>query len=218
MIFSRITPENRNGNRQNGELENAESYRRNLEEYDDEDDEQTVEQRRTELNRQGLRPEEVDSIDVDEEEVPESRIGIDLPYILANPGSRDDLYLRDGDTIRIPKELQTVAISGAVMQDVEVRYRDGANLNHYINSAGGFAVNAQKGRVYVVYANGDVDRRRRYIFGLFKSSPSIEPGAHIIIPAKPDRERLTRGEIISISTAVVGMSTSILIAIDRLRN
>jgi len=98
-----------------------------------------------------------------------------------------------------------------------VRYQPGRNFSYYINRAGGFAEDARSGRGYVVYANGDVDRRKRYLFGLIKNSPSIEPGAQIIIPQKPERQRLTTGEIVSISSAVVGMSTSLLIAIDRIR-
>ncbi len=187
-------------------------------EEDEEEAERSVERRRAELNRQGLRIEEDDTREVSDRDrrLQERRIGIDLDAILASPGSREDLFLRDGDVLRVPQELQTVAISGAVMQDVEVRFRDGASLSYYIDRAGGFATNAQKGRVYVVYANGDVDRRKRYIFGLIKSSPDMEPGAHIIIPAKPVRDRMNVGEVISISAAIVGMSTSLLIAIDRL--
>lgn len=184
-----------------------------------EESEQSIEQRRAELNRQNLRPAETDSVNQNSEEMAlrSRRISIDLPYILSNPGSSDDLYLRDGDVIRIPKELQTVAINGAVMQNVEVRYREGAGMSYYIDSAGGFTTNAQKGRIYVVYPNGDVDRKKRYLFGLINNSPPIEPGTQIIIPAKPERARLTTGEIVSISAAVVGMSTSLMIAIDRLR-
>jgi protein involved in polysaccharide export with SLBB domain len=173
-------------------------------------------QQRTELNTQDFRSSQNDSVRAAGTRAStESRIGIDLASILENPGSRDDLYLRQGDVLRIPQELQTVAISGAVMQDVEVRFQDGANLGYYVDRAGGFATNAKKDRVYVVYANGDVDRRKSYIFGLIKNSPSIEPGAHIIIPAKPEREGMDTGEIVSISAAIVSMTTSLIIALDR---
>ena len=180
------------------------------------DSESSIEVRRAELNRQGVLDDESVEMGERDRRHPERRIGIDLDAILASPGSREDLFLRDGDVLRVPQELQTIAISGAVMQDVEVRFREGESLRYYIDRAGGFAANAQKGRVYVVYANGDVDRRKRYIFGLIKSSPDMEPGAHIIIPAKPVRDRMNVGEVISISAAIVGMSTSLLIAIDRL--
>ena len=185
-------------------------------EQEEENEMQRVDLRRSEMNREDFRPPE-DTLDRERDDVvTESRIGIDLVEIMENPGTREDLFLRDGDVYRIPQEIQTVAISGAVMQDVEVRFRDGQSMSYYIDRAGGFANNARKGNVYIVYANGDVDRRKRYLFGLFRSSPSVEPGAHIIIPGKPPRERMNIGEVISISSAIVGMSTSLIIAIDRL--
>ncbi len=146
----------------------------------------------------------------------ESRIGIDLAAIMANPGSRDDLFLREGDVIRIPQEMQTVRVSGAVMQDVEVRYSEGAGLRYYIDRAGGYTEDARQRRAYVIYANGDVNRRRNYVFGLFRSTPDIEPGAEIIIPEKPERERMSTGEVIAISSAVVSMASTLTIMIDRL--
>lgn len=189
---------------------------REREEEESENGEQSIFEQRAEMNRQDYRPPE-DTLETDEEEEPaESRIGIDLAEILQNPGSREDLFVRDGDILRVPQELQTVAISGAVMQDVEVRYREGAGMGYYLDRAGGFAENARKKSVYVVYANGDVDRRKNILFGLIKNNPDIEPGTHIIIPEKAERQRLNTGEIISISSTVVGMTTTLLLAIDRL--
>ncbi len=192
--------------------------RRSDRDDEDIDEDRTIEQERIERNRRdSLERRDMEAPMTDEQRrAAERRIGIDLTEILNNPGSEEDLFVRDGDVIRIPHELQTVAISGAVMQDVEVRYRSGQSLSYYIDRAGGYAENARSGRAYVVYANGDVDRRKRYIFGLIRSNPDIEPGAQIIIPAKPERERMSTAEVVSISSAIVGMSTSLIIAIDRL--
>ena len=202
--------------RTNGRFPDDERRERDRER--DEDAERTIEEQRIESNRRDSLEQQEEEVRMTDEErrAAERRIGIDLASILQQPGTEEDLYLRDGDVIRIPQELQTVAIAGAVMQDVEVRYREGMSLGYYIDRAGGYAENARSGRAYVVYANGDVDRRKRYVFGLIKSSPDIEPGAQIIIPAKPPRERMNVGEVISISAAIVGMSTSLLIAIDRI--
>lgn len=147
-----------------------------------------------------------------------SRIGLDLAEILRRPGSAEDLMLRDGDLLTVPEQLETVLISGAVMQDVEVRYRDGMSLRDYVDMAGGYTENARKRRAYVVYANGDVDRRRNYVFGLFRSTPDIEPGAEIIIPAKPPRDGMSTGELLSITATIVSMLSTTAIAIDRLSN
>lgn len=186
-------------------------------EMEEEAEETSLEQRRADINRTDtLRVNSETDLTDEEKQENERRIGVDLESILANPGSEDDLFVRQGDVIRIPEQLQTVAVSGAVMQPVEIRYQPGKNLKFYIDRAGGFAENARSRRAYVVYANGDVDRRKRYLFGLIKNNPPIEPGAQIIIPMKPEREGMSTGEIISVSATVVSMTTTLLIAIDRL--
>ena len=162
---------------------------------------------------------DLDFADVDDQTVEvddaedEMHVGIDLKAIMEDPGSADDLYLREGDVLSIPEEPQTVRISGAVMRDTEVRYREGFTYRDYINQAGGYAENARQRRGYVIYANGEVDRRRSFLY--ITSSPEIQPGSEIIVPEAPERERLSTSEIVSISSAVVSMATSIVIAIDR---
>jgi protein involved in polysaccharide export with SLBB domain len=144
-----------------------------------------------------------------------TRIGIDLENALRNPNSTENLFLREGDVIRVPKISQTVRVAGAVMQEVEVRYVPGASYSYYINRAGGLSYQAQKRRSYVVYANGDVDRNRR-ILGLTVVRPDIQPGAEIIVPFKPESTRMTTQEIVSISSMIISMTTTLLIVIDQL--
>ncbi|ASB49409.1 SLBB domain-containing protein [Alkalitalea saponilacus] len=169
---------------------------------------QTIELERVEVDIEG------GSDDVIElENVTERYIGIDLGRILENPGSEDDLFLRTGDVIRIPSELQTVSVRGGVLRESEIRFRDGRNLNYYINRSGGFAENARKRHAYVVYANGDVAARRNFLF--FRSNPDVTAGAEIIIPQKEERPRLTPGERISIMSSVVSMTAVVITAMSR---
>ena len=144
-----------------------------------------------------------------------TRIGIDLETALRNTNSRENLYVREGDVIRIPKLAQTVRVTGAVMQEVEVRYVPGANYSYYINRAGGLSEQALKKRSFVVYANGDVDRSRRFLW-MTVDRPDIEPGAEIVVPFKGESNRLSPQEIVSLSSMVVSMTATIMIAIDRL--
>ena len=51
-------------------------------------------------------------------------IGIDLEYILKNPGSEADLILFEGDILKIPKQLQTVRMIGEVLLPTTARYID----------------------------------------------------------------------------------------------
>src|SRR5262249_10514663 len=50
------------------------------------------------------------------------RIGIDLPGVLANPQSPDNLQLVDGDSIYIPKFNPVVVVRGAVNSPVGVAF------------------------------------------------------------------------------------------------
>ncbi|MFN3588134.1 MAG: SLBB domain-containing protein [Spirosomataceae bacterium] len=121
----------------------------------------------------------VDIEDISNEK--EEAIGIDLKRILANPGSSNDMVLQEGDIIRIPKRLETVRVQGEVLYPTSIKY-SGTKLRAYISRAGGFTKRSLRGRSYVLYANGSVDRTRRFM-GV-NIYPRIEPGSEIIIPQK----------------------------------
>ena len=161
------------------------------------------------VNRE-TRANEADTVDRKEtEEVP---VGIDLADIMENPGSSKDLFLREGDKIRVPKELQTVKVSGAVLREVELRHEQGRRLNYYVNRAGGYAQNAFNRRAYVVYANGRVEARRNFL--LFNVDPKITPGAEIIIPEKAESEAMNTREFISIMSSIAS-TTAVIVSILR---
>ena len=62
-----------------------------------------------------------DSIGVALMNVKDYSVGIDLEKALANPGSIDDVVLRDGDELYIPQMQSTVKMSGAVTYRSEER-------------------------------------------------------------------------------------------------
>ncbi len=146
---------------------------------------------------------------------PSIPIGIDLETALSNPSSGENLYVRQGDVIRVPKLAQTVKVTGAVMQEVEVRYVPGANYSYYVNRAGGLNDRALKKRSFVVYANGEVDRNRRFLW-MTVSRPEIQPGAEIVIPYKPEGDQLSAQEIVALSSMIISTTTSLLFLIDRI--
>lgn len=111
----------------------------------------------------------------------EEAIGISLRRILENPGSDDDMILQEGDLIRIPKRLETVRIQGEVLYPTSVKFR-GNGLRSYISKSGGFTKKSSRSKAYVLYANGSVDRTRRFLF--VNVYPRIEPGSEIIVPQR----------------------------------
>jgi protein involved in polysaccharide export with SLBB domain len=127
-------------------------------------------------------------------------IGINLEEILRNPGTGEDLILQEGDVIRIPKELQTIRMVGEVLMPTTTRYVGNNGLKRYISQAGGFTEEARKSKTYVIYANGDA--RRTHSLLMFKFYPTIEPGAEIVVPKKPQRERLTTAAWLGIASSL----------------
>ncbi|HEV8083672.1 MAG TPA: SLBB domain-containing protein [Chitinophagaceae bacterium] len=130
-------------------------------------------------------------------------VGIDLQRIIDNPKSEYDLLLNDGDTLRIPKQLQTVRVNGEVLYPALVRYDKNFSFKDYISGAGGYSERSAKKRPYVVYANGSVKGTHSFLF--FKSYPKLSPGAEIFVPVKRERERLRTGELITVGATVVTM-------------
>ncbi|MDC0210628.1 SLBB domain-containing protein [Flavobacteriaceae bacterium] len=91
-------------------------------------------------------------------------IGIDLESIINSPGSKSDLLLKEGDVIIVPKKLETVRLRGELLYPTTVRFLNGKSLKYYIDSSGGFDSKAKRGDTYVVYANGDVARTKKFVF------------------------------------------------------
>ena len=81
------------------------------------------------------------------------------------------------------------------------------NYKDYITAAGGFTDLAKNNKSYIIYANGDVSRVKKFLF--FKNYPKVKPGATLVVPEKPASAKLTPQERISILSAVT--STAVLI-------
>ena len=137
-------------------------------------------------------------------------VGIDLECALKNPGSDDDLVLREGDQLFVPEHISTVKINGAVMYPNTVTFKKGKSLKYYINQAGGFGNRAKKRKVYVVYLNGTVSRVRL-------SSKAIEPGCEIIVPSKERANRMSAQEILGIGTTTASLAAVIASVVNLLK-
>lgn len=141
------------------------------------------------------------------------RIPIDLPAIMNNPGSIEDLVVRMNDELVIPKFDGQVKISGAVLLETQIPYNPKSSFKDYISNAGGYSADSWIKNSYVVYANGKAATTKRFLF--FKSYPKIFPGSEIIVPKKPEKKGLSTGEIIGISSALASLA-GVVIAILRL--
>ncbi len=141
-------------------------------------------------------------------------IGIELKKILSRPGSRYNIRLLEGDTLEIPKKLETVRMSGELLYPISSRYDRKKTFRNYISEAGGFSKEADKKRSYIVYANGSVDRTRSFLF--IKDYPEVRPGAEIVIPEK-EKRTITPQFWISIGSGLTTLTLSVITIINTIK-
>ena len=135
-------------------------------------------------------------------------VGIELDKILVSPGSTADLLLQPGDVIHIPRELQTIKVSGNVMNPIALTYNKHLSLKQYINMAGGYMHQSAKSKTYVMYPNGTMETTSGFIF---HRSPRISPGSEIIVPKKPEKKNTDDTvKWISISAGLSSLSIAII--------
>lgn len=138
-------------------------------------------------------------------------VGFDISNALNNYDSEDNIVLRDGDRIVVPTFQNTVKINGNVMYPNTLSYIPGKNLRFYINRAGGFGTRAKRSRVYVVYANGSVNRVK------LSNSNKLKPGCEIVVPTRDEHERMSAAEILSLSSTSASLATVVISLLNLFR-
>jgi polysaccharide biosynthesis/export protein len=145
---------------------------------------------------------------------PVGRLVIDIQSVMKSPpGSPGDVLLRDGDVLAIPRKTQEITIMGEVQSPSSHIFRSGLTRDDYIARSGGITQKADRKRIYVVRANGNVVSG--YRSGWFRRSQSVEirPGDTIVVPI--DAERVAA---LPLWTAVTTILYNIAIAVLALRN
>lgn len=127
-------------------------------------------------------------------------VGIELDKALANPGSDEDLVLREGDRLIVPVYNGTVKINGEVMYPNTVGFEAGKKASYYINMAGGYSNKAKKGKAYIIYMNGDVAK--------ISKGAKVRPGCEIVVPAKA-QNKMSTAETVTLGSGIVSISTMI---------
>jgi polysaccharide biosynthesis/export protein len=119
---------------------------------------------------------------------PVGRLVIDVRHVISGPlGGPGDVLLRNGDRLLIPKKTQEITVLGEVQSPTSHIYRTGLTRDDYIAKSGGATQRADRKRIYVVRANGDVVTGGRT--GWFRRSQSVDvrPGDTIVVPLNTER-------------------------------
>ena len=145
---------------------------------------------------------------------PVGRLVIDINRVMkAKTRSADDVALRDGDKLLVPKQVQTVTVLGEVQSPTSHVYRAGLDRDDYIAKSGGITYKADRKRIYIIKANGDVMSGERT--GWFRRSrvPELQAGDTIVVPLDTERVRP-----LPLYTAVTTIIYNLAVAILAIRS
>jgi protein involved in polysaccharide export with SLBB domain len=117
------------------------------------------------------------------------RLVISLPRVLSSDvGGAADIVLRDGDELIVPKRRQEVTVIGEVQNSTSHFYRSELGRDDYIGLSGGTTRKADRGRIYVVRADGSVVASESSRWFARASQVAMRPGDTVVVPL--DTERL----------------------------
>lgn len=145
----------------------------------------------------------------------QKRVALDLPKALSNPGTIYDLFLEQGDIIKIPKIQQTVQSFGAVNYPQQLAYEDGLRFRQMIKSSGGYAANAAKNKSYVLHPNGKV--KSTVSFLILRFHPRLKPGDELYVPQKRERRPITGMEVIGFTSGFASLAGVVFAIINSLK-
>lgn len=100
-------------------------------------------------------------------------------------GSPDDIELRPGDSLTIPKQPGAVLVVGQVYNANALTYSPGMNAGWYLSRSGGATQLADKGATFIVRADGSVTSGKGGLWSGGVLSAPMGPGDTIVVPEKP---------------------------------
>lgn len=117
------------------------------------------------------------------------RIVLELRPNATGAGTLPDLVLEDGDRLLIPFRPATINVIGSVYNSNAFIYRPGQTVGDYLRLAGGATRSGDKGREFVVRADGSTVSRQQHSRLLNNSfeSTRMMPGDSIVVPPKGPR-------------------------------
>jgi polysaccharide export outer membrane protein len=116
------------------------------------------------------------------------RLVIDLDRSMAaRSGSEQDIVLKNGDRLLVPRVTQEVTVLGEVQSATSHLYRAELGRDDYINMSGGLTTKADDDRIYVVRADGSVVTRSGNSW--FSGGVDVKNGDTIVVPLDTERMR-----------------------------
>ncbi|HEY3515897.1 MAG TPA: SLBB domain-containing protein, partial [Gammaproteobacteria bacterium] len=129
--------------------------------------------------------------------VPTGRWAIRLDEIVAG-SVESDIVLKGGDELMVPDQRQEVTVLGEVQYATSHVWNRSLSRDDYIDRSGGTSQRADKKRIYVVRANGEVVADSGGAWFRRDSGGDIRPGDSIVVPLDVDQPLVRWGAITQI--------------------
>jgi protein involved in polysaccharide export with SLBB domain len=120
------------------------------------------------------------------------RLVIDLEQLAARASGAElvnDVELRNGDRLLVPKQAQEVTVIGETQQNTSHLFQPGLTRDDYIDMSGGLTRRADRKLIYVVRASGAVVTGNRSRWFGRGGGTEMRPGDTIVVPLETDRIR-----------------------------
>lgn len=109
-----------------------------------------------------------------------NEIVVDFDQLVQRGASAEDIILKNGDLIYIPKRPNVVYVLGRVSNPGGILFKKDEGVKYYIAKAGGYTWDANSKRTKIIKVTGEIKSREKV--------RQLEPGDRIWIPRKNDRD------------------------------
>jgi protein involved in polysaccharide export with SLBB domain len=116
---------------------------------------------------------------------PPGRVAIRIsPDIAQWERTQNDIEVRSGDTLIIPKTPSYVMVTGQVFNPTAVSYRPGKSAKWYLGQSGGPTQMADKKAIFVIRADGTVIGSATSLWNGSSLGATLRPGDTVVVPEK----------------------------------
>lgn len=126
-----------------------------------------------------------------------------------NISNLNDLPLRPGDEIIVPRSNKTVEVIGEVYNSGIFLYDKKKSVYDYIEAAGGFTEDARKNNISIKSPNGNIKIKQWFSF------PKIYEGTTIMVYRKKEKEPFDMTKFLTETTSILASLATVYVLISR---
>ena len=126
----------------------------------------------------------------------------------------NNTILLDGDSFIVPVNPNVINVIGEVLNPIAFEFNKNILVRTAIENAGGFQEFADKSKIYVIKANGTIEKPSRNIFS---GNARLEPGDTVVVPRKFNTNNPVLQSLLPVSSLLSDLAFSAA-ALDNLSN